>query len=83
MKMTLSEALSCPNGMSIEAWGKELEKRQKMERRLYKLSIKRDELEDALDVLADEECSEIWKRKREELDKVNADIEKLKNKLDA
>lgn len=83
MKMTLSEALSCPNGMSIEAWGKELEKRQKMERRLYKLSIKRDELEDALDVLADEECSERWKRKREELDKVNADIEKLKNKLDA
>lgn len=79
MKMTLEEALSCPKGVSFDEYCKSLAKLKRDQKRLYKLSIKRDELEDALDVLEDEAGSERWKRKRAELEKVKADIEKVLN----
>jgi hypothetical protein len=81
MKMTLEEALSCPKGMSFEEYCKSLAKLKRDKKRLYNLTIKRDELEDALDVLEDEAGSERWKRKKDELEKVKAQIEKLWSKM--
>ena len=81
MRMTLEEALSCPKGMSFDEYCKSLAKLKRDQKRLYNLTIKRDELEDALDVLEDEAGSERWKRKKDELEKVKAQIEKLRSKM--
>jgi hypothetical protein len=78
MRMTIEEALSCPKGMSFDDYCKALAKTKRDQKKLYKLSIRRDELEDALDVLKDEEGSDRWKRKKQELEEVNAKIEKLR-----
>lgn len=81
MRMTLEEALSCPKGMSFDEYCKSLAKYKRDRKRLYNLTIKRDELEDALDVLEDEAGSERWKRKKAELEETNRKIEKLWEKM--
>ena len=81
MKMTIEEALSCPNGMSFEEYAKSLAKLKRQQKRLGKLIDQRYDLEDALDVLEDEAGSERWKKKKDELEKVNAQIEKLWNQM--
>lgn len=81
MRMTLEEALRCPKGMSLEDWSKELARIKRLRRKLAKLIDQRYELEDALDVLEDEAGSERWKRKKDELEKVKADIEKVWNQM--
>lgn len=75
MKITFDELMTCPKGKSIEEWHKECVKIKRLRKKLYNLSIRRDELEDALDVLADEAGSERWKRKQQELAEVNKKIE--------
>lgn len=80
-RMTLEEALSCPKGMSFEEYAKSLAKIKRDQKRLSKLIDQRYELEDALDVLEDEAGSDRWKRKKDELEKVMADIEKVLNQM--
>lgn len=81
MKMTLEEALNCPRGMSMEEYAKALAKTKRQQAKLAKLIDQRDFLEDALEVLEDEAGSERWKRKKAELEEVNAKIEKLWAKM--
>lgn len=79
MKMTLEKALGCPRGMNFEEYAERLAKLEKVQNKLYRLSTRRDELEDALEILADEIGSERWKKKKDELDKVNDKMIKLLN----
>lgn len=81
IRMTMEEALSCPKGMSFEEYAKSLAKLKRDQKKLAKLIDQRYELEDALDVLEDEAGSERWKRKKDELEKVKAQIEKLWNQM--
>ena len=81
MKMTIDEALSCPKDMSFEEYSKSLAKLKRQQKKLSKLIDQRYDLEDALDVLEDEAGSERWKRKKDELEKVKAQIEKLWSKM--
>ena len=75
--MTLDEMLRCPKGMDFEEYAKSLAKMKRDRKRLANLIDKRYDLEDALDILEDEAGSERWKRKKDELQKVNEQIEKL------
>lgn len=79
MKMTLEKALGCPRNMDFEEYTERLAKLEKVQNKLYRLSTRRDELEDALEILADEIGSERWKKKKDELDKVNDKMIKLLN----
>lgn len=81
MRMTMEEAMSCPKGMSMEEWSKELARIKRLRRKLAKLIDERCFLEDALDVLEDEAGSERWNRKRQELEEVKAKIEKVWNQM--
>ena len=81
IRMTMEEALSCPKGMSFEEYCKSLAKLKRDQKKLSKLIDQRYDLEDALDVLEDEAGSERWKRKKDELEKVKAQIEKLWNQM--
>lgn len=77
MKMTLAEALSCPKGMNFEEYQKKLEADKKIAKRLRRLSFERDSLEDALDILSDEQGSERYQTKARRLEKVMEEIERL------
>lgn len=81
MRMTIEEFLACPKGMRFEEYEKVLAKTKRDQKRLYKLSMRRDELEDALDILEDEAGSERWKRKKQELEEVKMKIDKLCGKM--
>ena len=81
MKMTIEEVLSWPTGMTFEEYKQSLAKLKRQQRQLYNLSIKRDELEDALDILKDEVGSERWNQKKYELEKVKAQIDELSSQL--
>ena len=62
MKMTLSEVLACPVGMSFEEYGKLLQKKKSLEKKLNAEADKADALRDKLDILMDEQGSERWTR---------------------
>ena len=62
MKMTLSEVLACPVGMSFEEYGRLLRKKKSLEKKLSAEADKADALRDKLDILMDEEGSERHRR---------------------
>ena len=62
MKMTLSEVLACPVGMSFEEYGRLLQKKKSLEKKLNAEADKADALRDKLDILMDEEGSERYRR---------------------
>lgn len=62
MKMTLSEVLACPVGMSFEEYGRLLRKKKSLEKALNAKADKADALRDKLDILMDEEGSERYRR---------------------
>lgn len=62
MKMTLSEVLACPVGMSFEEYGRLLRKKKSLEKKLNAEADKADALRDKLDILMDEQGSERWTR---------------------
>lgn len=62
MKMTLSEVLACPVGMSFEEYGRLLQKKKSLERKLNREADNADNLRIELDVLMDEEGSERYRR---------------------
>lgn len=81
MRMTIEQALACPRGMTIEEYSRFLEEREKLNKRLQRLSQERDFLEDGLAVLSDEVGSDRYQKKRKRLQKVKAEIERLQTNL--
>lgn len=82
MKITLDELEFCKrNNIRLEDFVKEKARLKREQKMLNKLIEQRYDLEDALDVLEDEAGSERWKRKKDELEKVNAQIETLWSKM--
>ena len=77
MKMTFTELMAWPNGMSLEKYERQLEEKQKREARIRKLGEERDFLQDALEVLKDEPGSERYIKKARRLAKVEAEIIRL------
>lgn len=78
MRITLSELEYCQrNQIRLEDFLKDKARIQRQQRKLKKLIDERYDLEDALEVLEDEAGSERWKRKKDELEKVKAQIDKL------
>lgn len=77
MKMTFTELMAWPNGMSLEEYERQLEEKQKREARMKKLGEERDFLQDALEVLKDEPGSERYIKKAKRLEKVEAEIIRL------
>lgn len=65
--MTLEEMLAFKGG-DLTAYEEAIEKRNKLNKTLYRLSTKRDFLEDAVDLLEGDERQE---QKRKELEAVN------------
>lgn len=62
MKMTLSEVLACPVGMSFEEYSRLLRKKKSLEKKLNAEADMADALRDKLDILMDEHGSERWTR---------------------
>lgn len=81
MRITIEEVLACPKGMSIEEYHLLLEKQEKRNKRLRRLSQERDFLLDGLAVLSDEVGSDRYQKKWKRLQKVKAEIERLQPKL--
>ncbi len=81
MRITIEEVLACPKGMSIEEYHLLLEKQEKRNKRLQRLSQERDFLLDGLDVLSDEVGSDRYQKKWKRLQKVKAEIERLQTNL--
>ena len=78
MRITLSELEYCQrNQIRLEDFLKDKARIQRQQRKLNKLIDQRYDLEDALEVLEDEAGSERWKKKKDELEKVKAQIDKL------
>lgn len=77
MRITIEEVLVCPKGMSIEEYHLLLEKQEKRNKRLQRLSQERDFLIDGLAVLSDEVGSDRYQKKWKRLQKVKAEIERL------
>ena len=78
MRITLSELEYCQrNQIRLEDFLKDKARIQRQQRKLKKLIDERYDLEDALEVLEDEAGSERWKKKKDELEKVKAQIDKL------
>ena len=80
--MTLQDILSMPKGMTPEQWEKELKRRDRIRKKLHILDVERDFCQDKLDVLSCEEESERYNRTKEQLDKVTANIEKLRKEIE-
>ena len=79
--MTIQDLLNMPVGMTPEQWDDELKRRKRIELKLSRLSMKRDSLEDKLDVLSDEIGSERYNKTKAELDTVLSNIENLRKRL--
>lgn len=77
MKMTFTELMAWPNGMSMEEYERQLEAEKKKAKRIKKLGEERDFLQDALEVLKDEPGSERYIKKARRLEKVEAEIIRL------
>ena len=88
--LSLDEFFKIPAGMPVETYQNYLAKRDKLVKKLAKLSSERDFLLDGLDILSDEEGSDRWEAKRNQLDKVEVQIDRctqqlrdIENKLDS
>ena len=81
MRITIEEVLACPKGMSVEEYHLLLEKQEKRNKRLRRLSQERDFLLDGLAVLSDEVGSDRYQKKWKRLQKVKAEIERLQTNL--
>lgn len=79
--ISLDEFLRIPAGMSVETYQNYLAKRSKLVKKLAELSSERDFLLDGLDILSDEEGSDRWEAKRNQLDKVEAQIDRCTQQL--
>ena len=79
--LNLDEFLRIPAGMSVETYQNYLAKRDKLVKKLAKLSSERDFLLDGLDILSDEEGSDRWVAKRDRLDKVEVQIDRCTQQL--
>lgn len=79
--LSLDEFLRIPAGMSVETYQNYLTKRNKLIKKLSKLSAERDFLRDGLDVLSDEEGSDRWEAKRNQLDKVEFEMDRCTQQL--
>lgn len=79
--MTIQDLLNIPVGMTPEQWDAELKRRKRIELKLSRLSVKRDSLEDKLDVLSDEIGSERYNKTKAELDTVLSNMENLRKRL--
>ena len=74
--MTFEQLMMMPSGMSIEQYQRQLDAQEKNNKRLRQLSKERDFLEDALEILKDEQGSERYEKKAKRLAKVNEEIER-------
>ena len=81
MRITIEEVLACPKGMSVEEYHLLLEKQEKRNQRLRRLSSERDFLLDGLAVLSDEVGSDRYQKKWKRLQKVKAEIDRLQTNL--
>lgn len=79
--LSLDEFLKIPAGMSVETYQNYLAERDKLVKKLAKLSSERDFLLDGLDILSDEEGSDRWEAKRNQLNKVEVRIDKCTQQL--
>ena len=80
--MTIQDILSMPKGMTPEQWEKELKRRDRIKKKLYRLTVERDCYEDKLDVLSCEEGSDRYNWTKKQLEKVTATIEKLRKEIE-
>lgn len=80
--MTIQDILSMPKGMTPEQWEKELKRRDRIQKKLYRLTVERDCYGDKLDVLSCEEGSERYNWTKKQLEKVTATIEKLRKEIE-
>ena len=80
-RLSLDEFLRIPAGMPVETYQDYLAKRDKLVKKLAKLSSERDFLLDGLDILSDEEGSDRWEAKRNQLDKVEVQIDRCTQQL--
>ena len=80
--MTIQDLLNMPKGMTPEQWEEELKRRDRIRKKLYRLSSQRDDYRDKLDVLSCEEGSERYNRTKEQLDKITSTIEKLRKEIE-
>ena len=72
-----------PKGMKPDEWEAEIERRDKINKKIRKLLIDREDIEDALDVLKDEIGSDRYSEKESKLKSINSKIEKLRKELNA
>ena len=79
--ISLDEFLRIPAGMSVETYQNYLAGRSKLIKRLAKLSSERDFLLDGLDILSDEEGSDRWNSKRQQLDEVEIQMDRCTQQL--
>ena len=80
--MTIQDILSMPKGMTPEQWNTELKRRERIRKKLHRLSVERDCYQDKLDVLSCEEGSDRYNWTKKQLDKVTATIEKLREEIE-
>ena len=81
MKMTLSEVLACPVGMSFDEYGRLLQKKKSLEKKLNAEADKADALRDKLDILMDEQGSDRWTRTAILLRDTDYHIQEIRDEL--
>ena len=79
--MTITEALSIPQGMNFEEYEKLLNDKQKLEKQIAKESMEIDFEIDSLEVLSDEVGSERYNKHLQNKQKVEIKREKAQAKL--
>ena len=79
--MTITEALSIPQGMNFEEYEKLLNDKQKLEKQIAKASMEIDFEIDSLEVLSDEVGSERYNKHLQNKQKVEIKREKAQAKL--
>ena len=77
--MTVEEFMNKPKGMSFEKYDALLKKKKVEEKKARSLSIKIQECEDALQVLADEAGSERYRRWESVLEKYRQEMKRISN----
>ena len=79
--MTVKELFNMPVGMTPDEWQRVLNRKNKIIKRLGKLSAERDFLADALDMLSDEVGSDRYMKKENRKQEVDAEMEHLGTEL--
>lgn len=81
INLSLDDLLRIPAGMPVETFENYLAERDRLVKKLAKLSSERDFLLDGLDILSDEEGSDRWRAKRNQLDKIEVKMDKCTQQL--